>query len=302
MTLFRYPGGKSKLVKKFDEHIPHDIATYYEPFMGGGSVALHVLKHDYAQRLVVNDIDPWMAAFWKVLFTGSDQDYSELVYMLESCQPNLEAFYHNREIAETAQLDDIDRAFLAMFFNRTTFSGILTASPIGGKNQETAKYKVGCRYNGPRIVKEMLRIRLMSRRTPVEVMEGDFAPCVTRATRGDFIYADPPYWVKGDMLYTGDHQRMEGGDAHNRLVACLRDTQSRWLLSYDDCREVRANYAWASGIRSIDATYTIQGAKRENKKTTELLIANYSLQPDVDFGADIALQSAIVHHTAGEQP
>ena len=45
-TPLRYPGGKSRAVPKLAQWIPdltnYDI--YREPFLGGGSVALHVTK------------------------------------------------------------------------------------------------------------------------------------------------------------------------------------------------------------------------------------------------------------------
>ena len=45
-TPLRYPGGKSRACKKMEPFIPdlrfYDV--YYEPFLGGGSVALHITK------------------------------------------------------------------------------------------------------------------------------------------------------------------------------------------------------------------------------------------------------------------
>ena len=42
-TPLRYPGGKSRAVKKMAEFFPlfKDYKEYREPFLGGGSVALH---------------------------------------------------------------------------------------------------------------------------------------------------------------------------------------------------------------------------------------------------------------------
>ena len=45
-TPLRYPGGKSRACKKMEPFIPdlRDYEVYYEPFLGGGSVALHITK------------------------------------------------------------------------------------------------------------------------------------------------------------------------------------------------------------------------------------------------------------------
>ena len=45
-TPLRYPGGKSRACKKMDPYIPdlREYDSYYEPFLGGGSVAIHITK------------------------------------------------------------------------------------------------------------------------------------------------------------------------------------------------------------------------------------------------------------------
>jgi len=45
-TCLRYPGGKSRAVTKMDPYFP-DLRNYEEfrePFLGGGSVSIHVTK------------------------------------------------------------------------------------------------------------------------------------------------------------------------------------------------------------------------------------------------------------------
>ena len=43
-TPLRYPGGKSRACTKMDPYFPdlRDYVEFREPFLGGGSVALHV--------------------------------------------------------------------------------------------------------------------------------------------------------------------------------------------------------------------------------------------------------------------
>ena len=57
-TPLRYPGGKSRACKKMEPFFPdlryYDV--YYEPFLGGGSVALHVTKKYPNLKIVVNDL------------------------------------------------------------------------------------------------------------------------------------------------------------------------------------------------------------------------------------------------------
>ena len=45
-TPLRYPGGKSRACQKMDVYFPdlREYKEYHEPFLGGGSVAIHVTK------------------------------------------------------------------------------------------------------------------------------------------------------------------------------------------------------------------------------------------------------------------
>ena len=45
-TPLRYPGGKSRALTKLDPYIPdlRDYVEFREPFLGGGSVAIHISK------------------------------------------------------------------------------------------------------------------------------------------------------------------------------------------------------------------------------------------------------------------
>ena len=36
--LFMWAGGKKKLLKKYEPHLPQDFDTYVEPFLGGGAM------------------------------------------------------------------------------------------------------------------------------------------------------------------------------------------------------------------------------------------------------------------------
>ena len=87
------------------------------------------------------------------------------------------------------------------------------------------------------------------------------------------LYLDPPYYVKGNDLY---QEGFTEGD-HQRLAALLKGTKHSWVLSYDDCPEVRALYDWAK-FESIDVKYSITATKSEEGRSSltkpELLIWN----------------------------
>ena len=57
-TPLRYPGGKSRACKKMEPFFP-DLRyydAYYEPFLCGGRVALHIKKKYPKLKIIVNDL------------------------------------------------------------------------------------------------------------------------------------------------------------------------------------------------------------------------------------------------------
>jgi site-specific DNA-adenine methylase len=55
----------------------------------------------------------------------------------------------------------------------------------------------------------------------------------------------------------------------SKICINIKDVKGAWLLSYDDCKEIRKLYDWA-GIEKIDVNYSIGGST----KKSELLIYN----------------------------
>ena len=57
-TPLRYPGGKSRACTKMDPYFPdlRNFTEFREPFLGGGSVALHVTKKYPHLKITVNDL------------------------------------------------------------------------------------------------------------------------------------------------------------------------------------------------------------------------------------------------------
>jgi DNA adenine methylase len=68
-TPLRYPGGKSRAVTKMDPYFP-DLRYYNEfrePFLGGGSVAIHITKKYPDLTIWVNDLYEPLVNFWQQL-------------------------------------------------------------------------------------------------------------------------------------------------------------------------------------------------------------------------------------------
>ena len=71
----RYPGGKSRLVSFVKSVIEQNHlrgGTYIEPFSGGAAIALSLAIDGYMERIVINDYDRSIYAFWYSILHYTD--------------------------------------------------------------------------------------------------------------------------------------------------------------------------------------------------------------------------------------
>lgn len=113
---------------------------------------------------------------------------------------------------------------------------------------------------------------LEGRMANVVIENQDFETLIKHYDREDtFFYADPPYFSTEDMYAVGFNW-----DDHIRLRDTLRSISGKFLLSYNDCNEIRNLY---EGFNVLDFTRTHSMVQRyeAGKEFKELLIGNYDL-------------------------
>lgn len=227
LSPLRYPGGKAKLATFVGQLIAAQRprpSRYVEPFAGGGGVGLRLLFEERVDEIVLNDLNPGIAAFWRALF----DDPAGMIELIQERPVTVDEWRRQRATYEAQDASDLELGFATLFLNRTNRSGILKARPIGGFDQ-TGNWKIDARYNRDALAD---RVRLLSRyatRVTITELDGVLLVESTLADRHTFVYADPPYLVQGDRLYL---DQMTSAD-HQRLANILRAAPSRWLLTYD---------------------------------------------------------------------
>ncbi len=268
MSPFRYPGGKSKLLAGYimpSLQRKNGISEHFvDVFVGGGSVALAVADTNPTAQIHMNDKDTRVAAFWKV--TSSDR-VNELIDKLD-VEPTLDLFYDTRSKQFT---NDVDLAFQAIFLNRTAYSGMLNAGPMGGR-QQNGDTKINSRYNFRKLKDKILACnQLLTGRTIVT--SKDFRDVLSETSPYTATYLDPPYVVDGNKLYSVGMSHED----HRDLAEMLKH-RNNWLLSYDDCDLPRSLYS-PEEISTIPVRYCIAN---NWSKRGELLIEKI----EMDFSAN----------------
>jgi DNA adenine methylase len=222
----RYPGGKAALAEFLAIVITWQRPrprVYVEPFAGGAGAALRLLYDEHVDRVVLNDLHPGIAAFWRAVFHHTD----ELIERVMTCELSIDAWQAYHERSASNEGSDIDLGFATLYINRTNRSGILYGRPIGGLEQ-TGRWKIDARFNRDGLAE---RIKLLGGyRARVEVQQEDALELLARLdTSNALLYVDPPYIMPSRKLYL-DTLAWED---HQRLARLLIEHHRRWLLTYD---------------------------------------------------------------------
>ena len=129
----RYPGGKSGLTRFLGEIINCNElgdCVYAEPYAGGAGAALSLLYGEYVSRIIINDFDQSIFAFWKSVLTRSNQ----FLQLVDEAKLTVAEWQHQKRIYRTPNSHSRLRlGFAAFYLNRCNRSGIIcNAGPIGG--------------------------------------------------------------------------------------------------------------------------------------------------------------------------
>ena len=236
----RYPGGKSQIYDYVRELVvANNATTYIEPYMGGMGIALKLLLNNDVEKIMVNDFDKAIYAFWYSVLNYTEQ----LIKKIETTPITIEEWKIQRNIQNNKDnCDDLlSLGFSTLFLNRTNRSGIIKAGVIGGLKQN-GDYKLDCRFNQKKIVEKIALIASMKKRIKLYNMDAEkFIRLNISKTKNSFTFFDPPYYSKGPGLYTNfyNHENhLSVSKTINRYML-----NKKWILTYDVSDEVFKMYS-----------------------------------------------------------
>ena len=262
----RYPGGKSKLYNLVQAVIAQygsEVDTYVEPFAGGAGIAMGLLLNRKIEKVIINDINKGVYSFWKSV----REDTDNLLRLIHDTDINIENFTHQKSIYKNEKEYSLELGFATFFLNRTCFSGVLDAGPIGGYKQ-TGKYLLNARYNRQDLMKRIEQIALL--KSNIEIYNYgilDFIKNVENKRERLFTYFDPPYFVKGKALYTN----FLDDEDHKKIYKSINKVKTPWLLTYDNVEDICKIYKKYPQYE-FNLSYTVNS--KVNRIGTELMITS----------------------------
>ena len=270
-TPLRYPGGKSRACTKMGQFFPElrDYVEYREPFLGGGSVAIHISKLYPHLKITVNDLYEPLINFWSNLQMFGEELSGEL-FKLKTAHPNPDSarnlFNESKEIINDNTKTDLERAVAFYIVNKCSFSG-LTESSSFSKQASDSNFS----FRG---IEKLIGFQEIISHWHINSYSYEY--CFrTDMHDGLFMYLDPPYDIK-DNLY-GKKGSMHKRFDHDKFAKDCDEHSVNMMVSYNSSQLVKDRFKnWNAA--EFDLTYTMRSVgeyMREQQDRKELLLLNY---------------------------
>ena len=274
-TPLRYPGGKSRACTKMDPYFPdlREYVEFREPFLGGGSVALHVTKKYPHLKITVNDLYEPLVNFWVTLQTFGNE-LTDKLRDYKSTHPEpvsaKELFLNSKEVINKSGVDSIERAAAFYIVNKCSFSG-LTESSSFSQQASISNFSM-------RGIEKLPEYSSLISHWHINAYSYEYL-MENNMHDGIFMYLDPPYDIK-DNLY-GKKGSMHSGFDHDKFAADCDKYDIPMLISYNSDQLVKDRFTnWKAA--EFDLTYTMRSVgeyMRDQKERKELLLFNYESNP-----------------------
>lgn len=232
---FRYPGGKTWLIPRTRAWLasqPRRPQLLVEPFAGGASVGLDALGEGLVERLLLVELDPTIAAVWRVLASGQGPALADAIAAFECDREHVMA------LLATPAADDLGRALATIVKNRTFYGGIVSqrSRPLvaGGRG-----LGISSRWYPTTLGQRIAIIHAM--RDRLDFIEGDgLAVLAAHADEESTVaFIDPPYTAGGkDGKNAGASFYGPCTLDHESLFATVESLTGDFLMTYDDAPPV----------------------------------------------------------------
>ena len=272
-TPLRYPGGKSRACTKMDVYIPdlRDFTEYREPFLGGGSVAIHITKKYPHLNVWVNDLYEPLYNFWVTLKEDGDKLYKRLQELKSRYPDEASAkglFLESKEcLKDESNNDALWRAVSFYIVNKCSFSG-LTESSSFSRQASHSNFSM-------RGIEKLPGYSQIIRNW--KITNWSYESLLT-SNKESFTYLDPPYEI-GSNLY-GRKGSMHKSFDHDTFASDCSGCSGAQLISYNSSQLIKERFeGWKVG--EFDLTYTMRSVgeyMREQKERKELLLYNYGTE------------------------
>jgi len=264
--LLKWPGGKRHLLGDLLPAVPSEFWRYFEPFVGGGALFFALCP----KNAHLSDTNVDLINCYVEVQRDPDAVISHLCSMVNS-----KAGYYT--VRRSKPSDPAERAARIVYLATLAFNGIYRVNlkgefnvPYGGKTHLNPADPVPIRAASQHLSNAELRV-------------ADFQAAVAEASKGDFVYFDPPYTVahsnNGFVKY---NERIFNWDDQVRLAQVAHDLADRGcavVVSNADHPRVRELYIDFE-VRLVIRSSKIAASSKYRRPITECIFVGVGSNSD----------------------
>ena len=266
----KWVGGKRQLLDDLTPLFPKRVASYCEPFLGGGAV-LFKLQPNIAY---VNDINSELIQMYEVIRDNVD----ELIIALGELPNEADHFYSvrdwDRDKEQYRRLTKVQRAARIIYLNKTCYNGLFRVNNAGEFNTPYGHYKNPNIVNAP----TLKAVSAYFQKAQVAFSSVDYAQVLANVAKGTFVYLDPPYDPVSDTAnFTGYAKGGFDRSEQIRLRQCCDELNRRgikFMLSNSATDFIKEQFA-AYNITIVKAKRAINSNAAKRGQVDEVVVRNY---------------------------
>lgn len=288
----KWAGGKGQLLNEIRNYyhcFEGRIDKYAEPFVGGGAVLFDVLNHYSLKEVYISDVNVELINTYCSIRDHVD----ELIRLLKKLQNDFipldtekrkQYYLKQRERFNSLKIsstesNNIEKAALMIFLNKTCFNGLFRVNRKGLFNVPMGAYKnpIICDENNLKAVSEKLQ--------NVIIVCKDYKESEHFIDENTFVYFDPPYrpitHTSNFTAYTENVFDDEKQIELSTFVDRMHKKGAKIVVSNSDPKNSNKEDHFFDEIYSthkikrIDANRMINSNSEARGKIKELLISNF---------------------------
>ena len=267
-TFVKWAGGKSQLLKQFDQFFPEKINFYIEPFLGSGAVFFYIKRKFNPKKVILSDVNEELIN----AFVMVRDNVEELIDLLKKHKElHCKEYFYKIRAQEPKGLNNVESAARFIYLNKTCFNGLYRVNKSGKFNVPIGSYK------NPGILKEDVLKEANKLLQCVDIRVASFEKVVDLAKKHAFVYFDPPYYPLKRTSFTTYTKEVFLEDEQKKLLSVVNELHKKGckvMLSNSDHPFIKSLYSEFK-LSEVSARRMINCNATKRGPITELVVLNY---------------------------
>jgi DNA adenine methylase len=267
----KWSGGKRSLRNAIIHKFPSSFGNYFEPFLGGGAIGLHMSK-DVSW---FSDSNLTLINTYKYIrddLKSFLREVDSLINIHNASHDRVQLYYVMRNAFNISK-DGLLKSALFLYLNKTCFNGLYRVNQKGEFNTPIGKYNNINFYD----IDNMKRISSFLQYQYVDCYTFDKIENLIQPY--DLVYFDPPYHPISETSnfrsYTSEGFSGDTQIELRNMIARLTKKNVYCVVSNSNCEFIRQIYS-DFDISELETNRSISGDSKGRGKLKELLIRNYN--------------------------